>query len=140
MDTPERVPSHIGTDAPQQGGILEEAVRDAEVVITMLPAGHHVRSVYANDVFPNAPKGALLVDCSTIDVDSARAVGAQAARRVAWLGLLPALLLSAWFANWHIALASGTAFMLSQWMDIAVFNRWRSHVSIRAARVHVRWC
>ena len=55
-----------------------------------------------------------------------RAVGVQAARRVAWLGLLPALLLSAWFANWHIALASGTAFILSQWMDIAVFNRWRS--------------
>jgi len=55
-----------------------------------------------------------------------RAVGAQAARRVAWLGLLPAVLLSVWFANWHIALASGTAFILSQWMDISVFNRWRS--------------
>jgi uncharacterized PurR-regulated membrane protein YhhQ (DUF165 family) len=55
-----------------------------------------------------------------------RAVGAHAARRVAWLGLLPAVLLSVWFANWHIALASGTAFILSQWMDISVFNRWRS--------------
>lgn len=55
-----------------------------------------------------------------------RAVGAQPARRVAWLGLLPAVLLSACLANWHIALASGTAFILAQGMDIAVFNRWRS--------------
>ncbi|ATQ42767.1 3-hydroxyisobutyrate dehydrogenase [Caulobacter mirabilis] len=55
-----------------------EAVRDAELVITMLPAGQHVRAVYANEVIPNAPASALLVDCSTIDVDSARAVGEQA--------------------------------------------------------------
>src|SRR3990167_5981940 len=54
------------------------AVRDAEVVITMLPAGKHVREVYADQVLPNAAKGALLIDCSTIDVESARAVAAQA--------------------------------------------------------------
>ena len=55
-----------------------EAVEGAEVVITMLPAGHHVREVFAEAVLPNAPKSALLIDCSTIDVESARAVGAQA--------------------------------------------------------------
>ena len=55
-----------------------EAVRGAEVVITMLPAGAHVRQVYAEAVLPNAAPGALMIDCSTIDVDSARAVGAQA--------------------------------------------------------------
>lgn len=55
-----------------------EAVRDAEVVITMLPAGVHVRQVYGDAVFPNASPGALLIDCSTIDVESARAVGVQA--------------------------------------------------------------
>jgi len=55
-----------------------EAVREAEVVITMLPAGPHVRKVYAETVLPNAPKTALLIDCSTIDVDSARAVAAEA--------------------------------------------------------------
>jgi 3-hydroxyisobutyrate dehydrogenase len=55
-----------------------EAVREAEVVITMLPAGPHVRTVYAETVLPNAPKTALLIDCSTIDVDSARAVAADA--------------------------------------------------------------
>jgi 3-hydroxyisobutyrate dehydrogenase len=51
-----------------------EAVRGAEAVITMLPAGEHVRSVYHEDVAPNAAKGALLIDCSTIDVASARVV------------------------------------------------------------------
>ncbi len=59
-------------------GSVAEAVTDAEVVITMLPAGQHVRSVYAEEVFAHAPKGALLIDCSTIDVESARAVGKDA--------------------------------------------------------------
>jgi 3-hydroxyisobutyrate dehydrogenase len=55
-----------------------EAVKDADVIITMLPAGPHVRGVYAKDIFPNAPKSALLIDCSTIDVQSARDVAAEA--------------------------------------------------------------
>src|SRR5512142_3063850 len=52
------------------------AVADAEVVVTMLPAGAHVRAAYAGDggVFPHARKGALLIDSSTIDVESARFV------------------------------------------------------------------
>jgi 3-hydroxyisobutyrate dehydrogenase len=54
-----------------------EAVKDADVVITMLPAAKHVRAVYNDDVAPNAKAGALLIDCSTIDVDSAREVGEQ---------------------------------------------------------------
>jgi 3-hydroxyisobutyrate dehydrogenase len=56
---------------------VAEAVRGADAVITMLPAGPHVRSVYAEQVLPNVAKGALLVDCSTIDVESARAVAGQ---------------------------------------------------------------
>lgn len=52
-----------------------EAVKDADVVITMLPAAKHVRQVFHDDVAPNAKKGALLIDCSTIDVASAREVG-----------------------------------------------------------------
>ena len=60
-------------------GSAAEAVADAEVVITMLPAGPHVRAVYADEVLPHAPRDALLIDCSTIDVESARAVAAQAA-------------------------------------------------------------
>jgi len=54
------------------------AVKEAEIVITMLPAGKHVREVYEKDVLPNAGKGTLLIDCSTIDVDSARHVAALA--------------------------------------------------------------
>lgn len=58
-----------------------EAVADAEVVITMLPAGAHVRQVYAEQILPNAARDALLVDCSTIDVDSARTVAGWAAAK-----------------------------------------------------------
>jgi 3-hydroxyisobutyrate dehydrogenase len=52
-----------------------EAVRDADVVITMLPASKHVRLVYHDDVAPNAKPGSLLIDCSTIDVQSTLEVG-----------------------------------------------------------------
>jgi 3-hydroxyisobutyrate dehydrogenase len=55
-----------------------EAVKDVDIVITMLPAGSHVRDVYAEAILPNARKDALLVDCSTIDVDSARTVARDA--------------------------------------------------------------
>ncbi|MFQ0812978.1 3-hydroxyisobutyrate dehydrogenase [Brucella anthropi] len=48
-----------------------EAVSDVDAVITMLPAGKHVISVY-EDIAPKARKGTLFIDCSTIDVDSAR--------------------------------------------------------------------
>jgi 3-hydroxyisobutyrate dehydrogenase len=53
-----------------------DAVKDADVVITMLPASKHVRVVFHDDVAPNARPGTLLIDCSTIDVASAREVGA----------------------------------------------------------------
>ena len=59
-------------------GSAAAAVKDAEAVITMLPAGQHVRAVYADEILPNAKPGALLIDCSTIDVESARAVAVQA--------------------------------------------------------------
>ena len=55
-----------------------EAVAGAEVVLTMLPAGAHVREVYEQAVLPHAPPEALLVDCSTIDVESARAIAGRA--------------------------------------------------------------
>ncbi len=60
-------------------GSAADAVKGAEVIVTMLPAGGHVRQVFAEAVLPNAAQGALLIDCSTIDVDSARAVAAEAA-------------------------------------------------------------
>lgn len=48
------------------------AVAGAEVIITMLPAGPHVRKVHAEAIWPNAQAGALLIDCSTTDVDTSR--------------------------------------------------------------------
>ena len=53
------------------------AVEGADVVITMLPNGDILRSV-ADQIIPAMRHGATLVDCSTVDVDSARAVAAQA--------------------------------------------------------------
>jgi 3-hydroxyisobutyrate dehydrogenase len=55
---------------------IAEAVRDVQTVVTMLPAGGQVREVYtgAGGVLESAPAQCLLIDCSTIDVDSARAV------------------------------------------------------------------
>jgi 3-hydroxyisobutyrate dehydrogenase len=63
-----------------------EAVTGAGSVITMLPAGAHVRRVYAETIVPNASAGALVIDCSTIDVETARDVAAMAAAA----GLRPA--------------------------------------------------
>lgn len=56
-----------------------EALAGAEAVVSMLPAGPDVRALYETVLVLHAPAGALLIDCSTIDIDSARAVAAQAA-------------------------------------------------------------
>ena len=58
---------------------VQDAVQGADAVVSMLPNGAIVDSVYTADVIGHAPAGALLLDCSTIDVDTARKVGAAAA-------------------------------------------------------------
>ena len=74
---------------------VRDAVGDADVVVTMLPAGQHVRIVYLEDgILAHARKGALLIDSSTIDIDSARAVHAGAAGasfRAFWMHRSPAV-------------------------------------------------
>ncbi len=55
------------------------AAAEADVVITMLPNGQILRAV-ADEVVPEMQDGAVLIDCSTVDVDSARAVAQQAAQ------------------------------------------------------------
>lgn len=57
-----------------------DAVKDADVVITMLPQGTHVLSVW-RDIIDAVPAGALMVDCSTIDVASALEAHKLAAAR-----------------------------------------------------------
>ncbi len=54
-----------------------------------------------------------------------RVAGPALARRVAWIGFGVGLVLSGLMAPWRIALASGTAFIVSQLLDVAVFNRLR---------------
>ena len=59
------------------------AAARGDVVITMLPAGKQVREVYLgpNGIIANANPGTLLIDCSTIDVDTARAVASEAEKK-----------------------------------------------------------
>ncbi len=69
--------------AQKDGAAIAEssvaAVKGAEIVITMLPAGKHVLSVW-NDVVPAMTKGTLIIDCSTIDVESSKQAHALAAK------------------------------------------------------------
>ncbi|MGP3697273.1 3-hydroxyisobutyrate dehydrogenase [Rhodobacter sp. NSM] len=68
-------------------GSAAEAAAGAEVVVTMLPNGAILRAV-AQEVIPAMAAGAVLCDCSTVDVESARAVAAEA--EAAGLGALDA--------------------------------------------------
>ena len=66
-----------------KAGSLGDAVANVDVVMTMVPAGPQVRDVYLGEggVLARADKRSLLIDCSTIDVDSARAVAEDAKQR-----------------------------------------------------------
>ncbi|MEP3844845.1 MAG: 3-hydroxyisobutyrate dehydrogenase [Paracoccaceae bacterium] len=68
-----------GTTAPGVHMVdsIQTAVSETDAVITMLPNGQILRNV-ANDVIPAMPNGAVFIDCSTVDVESARAVADQA--------------------------------------------------------------
>ncbi len=57
-----------------------DAAKDADVVITMLPNGDIAKAV-AREVLDAMTPGTVLLDCSTIDVDSARAIAAMAAEK-----------------------------------------------------------
>ncbi len=79
----------LGTIGGHVAATVADAAAGRDVVITMLPAGHHVQDVYLNDgVLASADPGTLLIDCSTIDVATARSVAAEAAK--AGLGMIDA--------------------------------------------------
>jgi 3-hydroxyisobutyrate dehydrogenase len=65
------------------GASVKAAASGAEIVVTMLPAGQHVRDVYTgpDGVLSAAGGNALLIDSSTIDVETARAVAAAAEKK-----------------------------------------------------------
>ncbi len=72
----------VATKGARAASSAADAVKDADVVVSMLPAGKHVLGVYfgPDGVSAHAPKGALLIDCSTIAVTDARDAHAQAER------------------------------------------------------------
>jgi 3-hydroxyisobutyrate dehydrogenase len=80
FDLSEYASERLAGDGGTRASSVVDACKDAEIVITMLPAGEQVREVYlgAQGVLAAAAAGALLIDSSTIDVDTARQV-AQAA-------------------------------------------------------------
>lgn len=73
--------SRAVANGASQATSLADAARGVDVVVTMLPAGEHVRGAYLGDdgILSAAAPGTLFIDSSTIDVDSARAVGEAAA-------------------------------------------------------------
>jgi 3-hydroxyisobutyrate dehydrogenase len=77
--TPKAVEEAAAAGAGKSAGV-RAAAAGADLIITMLPAGEHVREVYLAPagIIAAAPPGALLIDCSTIDVETARAVHAAA--------------------------------------------------------------
>lgn len=78
-------PSDAAGEKARQQGIetgpsIEDAVRDADYVFTMLPNGRIAEAVYAGEegVFEHAKKTAMLIDCSTIEVDTAQSIHKEA--------------------------------------------------------------
>ncbi|HYI43567.1 MAG TPA: 3-hydroxyisobutyrate dehydrogenase [Sphingomicrobium sp.] len=65
----------------KRAGSAAEATTSADAVVTMLPAGKHVTEVYRSSVFGSAPESAILIDCSTIDIASARTAEEEAAAK-----------------------------------------------------------
>ncbi|WP_279625824.1 3-hydroxyisobutyrate dehydrogenase [Labrenzia sp. OB1] len=74
--------AHADAGGEKAAGIAELAAA-ADIIVTMLPAGKHVRQIYQGEggILENAKPGTLLIDSSTIDVDSARAVIAAATEK-----------------------------------------------------------
>ena len=80
FDLSDDAASRARDNGAQTFGSVREAVAGVEAVVTMLPNGAIVTQVYASDVIGHAPTAALLLDCSTIDVASAREVADAAAK------------------------------------------------------------
>jgi 3-hydroxyisobutyrate dehydrogenase len=79
FDLVEALRSQARSDGAAIAETAVSAVKGADTVVTMLPAGKHVLSVWT-DIVPSMTKGALIIDCSTIDVESAKQAHVLAAR------------------------------------------------------------
>ncbi|BAV66193.1 3-hydroxyisobutyrate dehydrogenase [Sphingobium cloacae] len=74
FDLSEEALARAGAAGAVRAASVADAVTGADAVVTMLPAGQHVESVYTGEVFGAAKPGMLFLDCSTIDVATARRV------------------------------------------------------------------
>jgi 3-hydroxyisobutyrate dehydrogenase len=79
FDLSEAALAHARAGGCATASSIAEAVEGAEAVVSMLPNGAIVKDVYASHVIGRAPEEAILIDCSTIDVATAREVGKLAA-------------------------------------------------------------
>ena len=79
FDLAEASRNQAKADGASIGESAASSVKGADVVVTMLPAGKHVMTVW-NEVMSAMSKGTLIIDCSTIDVESAKQAHALAAK------------------------------------------------------------
>ena len=80
FDLSEEAVNFVVQSGAKRAASIKDTVADVEFVVTMLPVGENVRAVFLQDgVLAAADRGALLIDSSTIDVETARAVHAAAA-------------------------------------------------------------
>lgn len=81
FDISEAAMARLAAAGAAAASSASDAAKGAEAVITMLPASEHVRDVYlgGQGVIAAASPGSLLIDCSTIDVKTAREISAAAA-------------------------------------------------------------
>lgn len=88
-----------------------------DAVITMLPEGTHVREIYESLVFPQASPDMVLIDCSTIDVDTTQSLAAEAEAK----GLA---MLDAPVSGGHEAAGTGSLSFMIGGSDEAVARGW----------------
>ena len=81
FDVSEHSTERLAASGGARANSVADACKNAEIAITMLPAGEQVREVYlgGGGVLAAVGRGALLIDCSTIDVETARDVAQAAA-------------------------------------------------------------
>jgi len=81
-DVSEEAVNFVVQSGAKRASSLQDAAKGVDFVVTMLPVGSNVRAVFLGEgVIAAADRGTVLIDSSTIDVDSARAVHAAAAER-----------------------------------------------------------
>jgi 3-hydroxyisobutyrate dehydrogenase len=83
FDVSPAAPAKLADSGGMVAKEIGDAAADMDFVVTMLPAGQHVRDVYLGNggVFARAKPGAVFIDCSTIDVETARAVISEAEKK-----------------------------------------------------------